>query len=106
MRASELPEKWKLVLDAINRDDYDLANDLAVKFEFDRDRQQEQRGRRSNYTYFAKDTTGKVYSSTNASKLSKKFGKARSYVGAMIANREGRPVTSGDLEGWVFWKEA
>ena len=31
MRASEAPDKWKLVLDTINRDDYDLANELAVK---------------------------------------------------------------------------
>ena len=105
MRASEAPDKWRLVLDAINRDDYDLANKLAVKFGFDKDRQ-EQRGRRTIYTYFAKDTTGKVYSNANASELSMELGKARSYVSATIANREGIPVTSGDLEGWVFWKEA
>ena len=105
MRASELPEKWQLVLDAINRDDYDLASKLAVRFEFDRDRQREQRGRKSIYTYFAQDTTGKVYSNANASELSRKLGKAPSYVAATVANREGRPVMSGDLEGWVFWKE-
>jgi len=107
MRASEAPDKWKLVLDTINRDDYDLANELAVKFEFDRDRQREQenRGRRSIYTYFVKDTTGKVYSSTNSSELSKKFGKAPSYVRSMVAKRKGRPVTSGEFKGWVFWKE-
>lgn len=106
MRASEAPDKWQLVLDALSVGDIKLANELAVKFEFDRSRQKEQRSRRSIYTYFAKDTTGKVYSNTSASELSKEFGKAPNYVSSMISQRKGRPVTSGELKGWVFWKEA
>ena len=106
MRASEAPEKWQLVLDALSVGDIKLANELAVKFGFDRNRQKEQKSRRSFCTYFAKDTTGKVYSNTKASELSKKFGKAPNYVSSMISKREGRPVTSGELKGWVFWKEA
>ena len=34
MRASKAPEQWQQVLDAVNRDDYELANKLAVKYGF------------------------------------------------------------------------
>ena len=105
MRASKAPEKWQLVLDAANRADYKLANELAVKFEFDRDSHPEQKSRRSIHTYFAKDAEGKVYSNAKASELSKEFGKAPNYVSSMIVKRKGRPVASGELKGWVFWKE-
>ncbi|WP_373786525.1 hypothetical protein [Jeotgalibaca porci] len=105
MRATQAPEKWQLVLNALNTGNIELAHKLAIKFEFDKDHQVERRGRTSGYTYFARDTEGKVYSNTNASALSRQFGKVSSYVTAMIGKRKGRPVLNGDLKGWTFWKE-
>ena len=106
MRASELPEKWQLVLDALSLGDIELAHRLVVKFEFDKDKQDQRGVKTSGYTYFARDTKGRVYSNTNASALSRRLGKASSYVTVMIRKQKGRPVSRGDLKGWVFWKEA
>lgn len=105
MRATEAPDKWQLVLNALNIGDLELAHRLVVKFEFDKDKQYQRRVKTSGYTYFARDTKGRVYSNTNASALSRQFGKVSSYVTSMIGKRKGRPVLNGDLKGWVFWKE-
>lgn len=105
MRATDAPDKWQLVLDALSVGDIKLANELAVKFEFDKDKQDQRGVKTSGYTYFARDAKGSVYSNTNASALSRRLGKTSSYVAAMICKRKGRPVSNGDLKGWVFWKE-
>ena len=106
MRASELPDKWQLVLDALSLGDIELAHRLAIKYEFDQNKQIQKSGRKSGYTYFAKDAEGKIHSSTNSAELSRRIGKATSYVTVMIRKQKGRPVSRGDLKGWVFWKEA
>lgn len=105
MRASRALEKWQLVLNALNIGDIELAHRLAVKFEFDKDKQDQRGFETSGYTYFARDAKGRVYSNTNASALSRQFGKTSSYVASMICKRKGRPVSKGDLKGWKFWKE-
>ena len=105
MRASKAPDKWQLVLDALSLGDEELANKLVIKYQFDKDSPEHRQINASGYTYVAKDTEDKVYSSTNASELSRRIGKVSSYVNAMITKRNGSPVSSGDFKGWVFWKE-
>ena len=111
MRASQAPEQWKLVLDAVNADDYELANKLAVKYNFaskvnkeglvDDIRHEPVKG-----DYVAMDPDGKMYCHVHASAVSTHLGLSFSYAGSAINRLEkhGGVVQRGKMKGWKFWK--
>ena len=112
MRASKAPEQWKLVLDAVNNDDYELANKLAVKYQFASEVHKEKaiddiRDEPVPGDYVAMDPDGKMYCHVHASAVSTHLGLSFSYVGSAIARRGGRgaTVTKGKMKGWKMWKE-
>lgn len=113
MRASLAPEQWKLVLDAVNNDDYELANKLAVKYGFaikvhkekvvDDIRHEPVKG-----DYVAQSPDGKMYCHAHASAVSTHLGLSFTYVGSAVARsgKHGNTVKRGRMKGWKFWKEA
>lgn len=113
MRATQAPDKWKLVLNAINQDDYKLANKLAVKYNFASEIKKEKVVEDVRHTplkgdYVAMDPDGKMYCHEIASDLSRYLGLSISYVGSAIPRLEryGGAVKKGKMKGWKFWKEA
>ena len=112
MRASKAPDKWKLVLDAVNKNDYDLANKLAIKYKFASKVKEEKvyddvRHEVLKGDYVAMDPDGKMYCHEFAAALSRYLGLAHSYVASAIGRLEahGGVSKSGRLKGWTFWKE-
>lgn len=112
MRARHAPEQWQLVLDAINRDDYELANKLAVKFKFSTEAYKEKaaegvRHKPLQGDYVAMDPDGKMYCHVIASDLSRHLGLSISYVGSAVPRLEryGGAIKKGKMKGWIFWKE-
>lgn len=110
MRATQAPEQWQLVLDAVNAGNYELANELVVKYKFV--------GEVSNGNDFirdiplkgdcvAMDTDGKIYCHESGRALSRHLGLSPSYVNSAIIRLEkyGGLSLSGRMEGWKFWKE-
>lgn len=112
MRASELPDKWQLVLDAINRDDYELANKLAVKYNFASKVSEEKtvdnvRHMPLKGDYVAMDPEGKIHCHEIAAALSRYLGLSHSYVASAIGRLEKYDglSLSGNMKGWKFWRE-
>lgn len=112
MRARHAPDKWQLVLDAINRDDYDLANKLAVKYNFASKVHKEKVVDDVRHTpvsgdYVAKSPDGKMYCHEFAAALSTYLGLSHSYVASAIGRLEARGGVSksGRVKGWKFWQE-
>ena len=112
MRATQAPDKWKLVLDAISDDDYELANKLAVKYNFASRVYKESvvddvRHRPLKGDYVAMDPDGKVYCHEFSSVLSKYLGLSSSYVAMALPRLEKHDgySQSGKMKGWRFWKE-
>lgn len=111
MRASEAPEQWKLLLDAVNANDYELANKLAIKYNFGIKANEEKtvdnvRHKPLKGDYVALDPNGKMYCHEIGGALSRYLGLTRSYVSS-AAVRLGRhnAVKKGKMKGWVFWRE-
>lgn len=112
MRATQAPEQWKLVLDAINKDDYELANKLAVEYKFakqigvekvvDDIRHEPKKG-----DYVAQSPDGKMHCHEFAASLSTYLGLSHSYVASAIGRLEphGGVSKSGRVKGWKFWQE-
>ena len=111
MRASQAPEQWKLVLDAVNADDYELANKLAVKYKFatkaNRDKALDVRHTPVSGDYVAMDPSGKMYCHEKANVLSMHLGLSFSYVTSAIKRlgRQGGYSRAGAMKGWKFWQE-
>jgi len=114
MRASKAPEKWQLVLNAINQDDYELANKLAIKYNFaSKAKVKEEkvyddvRHTPLKGDYVAMDPDGKMYSHEFAAALSTYLGLSHSYVAVAISRLEKYDgySRSGKMKGWKFWKE-
>ena len=112
MRATQAPEQWQLVLDAINQDDYELANNLAVKYNFASKANEEEatvvvRHSPLKGDYVAMDPSGKMYCHKFGSALSSYLGMVHSYVAVSIPRleRHGGVVKKGKMKGWKFWKE-
>lgn len=108
MRATKLPNKWKLVLQAAAEGEWDVAHRLVKKYEFDKDTQEIElvdvpeipQGH-----YGAVSPSGELYSSVSALGLSDELGKHEAYVYGR-ANRAGRKrIKMGEMKGWVFWKQ-
>lgn len=110
MRASQAPEQWQEVLNAINRDDYELANKLAVKYNFASKIKEETVYDDVRYEPLKGDSVamspdGTMYCHESARALSRHLGLSESYVGAMVrrlAKHDGLS-TSGGMRGWRFW---
>lgn len=112
MRATQAPEQWRLVLNAINQDDYELANKLAVKYDFVSKVDEEDitvvvRHSPLKGDYVAQSPDGKMYCHESGNALSIYLGLAHSYVGVSIPRLEkrGGVVTKGVMKGWTFWRE-
>ena len=112
MRASRAPEKWQLVLNAINRDDYELANKLAVKYNFASKVKEETVYDDVRHTplkgdYVAQSPDGKIHCHEFAGALSRYLGLSHSYIGGAVIRLEkhGGYSRSGNMKGWTFWKE-
>ena len=112
MRASRAPEKWQFILDAVNQDDYDLANKLAIKYKFAIKANEEKTVDNVRHTplkgdYVAMDPDGKMYCHEFAAALSRYLGLTHSYVAGAIGRLEkhGGYSRSGNMKGWTFWKE-
>ena len=111
MRASKAPEKWQLVLNAINQDDYELANQLAIKYNFASKASEKKvydiRHEPEKGDYVAQSPDGKIYCHEFAAALSKYLGLSHSYVASAIGRLEehGGVSRSGRVKGWKFWQE-
>ena len=112
MRASKAPEQWQLVLNAINQDDYELANQLAIKYNFASKASEEKivdniRHDPVKGDYVAQSPDGKIYCHEFAAALSTYLGLSHSYVASAIGRLEayGGVSRSGRVKGWKFWKE-
>lgn len=110
MRASKAPDKWQLVLNAINQDDYELANQLAIKYNFASKAHEEKvvdnvRHEPLLGDYVAMDPNGTMYCHEFGGALSRYLGLAHSYVGSAAARLDGNAVIKGKMKGWKFWKE-
>lgn len=112
MRASRAPEQWQQVLDALNKNDYDLANKLAIKYKFASKDNQEKtyndiRHEPLKGDYVAQSPDGKLYCHEIASRLSISLGLSRSYVACAIGRLgpNDRSPKSGRVKGWKFWQE-
>ena len=112
MRATQAPDKWKLVLDAISDDDYELANKLAVKYKFSSGVYKEKavddvRHRPLKGDYVVMDPDGNVYCHEFSSVLSRYLDLSNSYVSTALPRLEKHDgyARSGKMKGWKFWKE-
>ena len=112
MRATQAPDKWELVLDAISDGDYELANKLAVKYKFaskvyKNKSVDDVRHRPLKGDYVAMDPDGNVYCHELASVLSRYLGLSNSYVSMALPRLEKHDgySQSGKLKGWKIWKE-
>ena len=112
MRASQAPEQWKLVLGAINKNDYELANKLAVKYKFASKISEEKviddiRHEPLKGDYVVQSPDGKLYCHEFAAVLSRYLGLSHSYVASAIGRLEasGGVSRSGRVKGWKFWQE-
>jgi len=114
MRASKVPEQWQQVLDALNKNDYELANKIAVKYKFASKTIKEEE---INYDdirhipkkgdYVAQSPNGDIYCHEFSGALSRYLGFSHSYVGTAISRlKKYDGITkSGKMKGWKFWKE-
>ena len=111
MRASEAPEYWQEVLDAMNADDYKLAHKLAVKYKFatrsHRDKVHDVRHTPLKGDYVAMNPRGKMFCHEKANILSMHLGLSSSYVASAIkrVEKQGGYAQAGAMKGWEFWKE-
>ncbi len=116
MRASHAPEKWKLVLDALNKNDYDLANKLAIKYKFASKTIKEEeeeivyddiRYEPKKGDYVAQSPDGKLYCHEVSAALSRYLGFSDSYVGTAASRlkKHGGIAKSGKMKGWRIWKQ-
>lgn len=112
MRATQAPEQWQEVLNAINQDDYKLANKLAVKYSFAGAINKEKivddvRHTPDKGNYVAMDPDGKMYCHEFGSTLSRYLGLSISYVASAIPRLEKHDGYSraGGMKGWKFWQE-
>ena len=112
MRASRAPEQWQQVLDALNKNDYELANKLAFKYNFAINDKKEKayndiRHEPLKGDYVAQSPDGKMYCHEIASRLSISLGLSRSYVACAIGRlgANDKSPKSGRVKGWKFWKE-
>ena len=111
MRASKAPEKWQQVLNAINQDDYELANQLAIKYNFAIKASEKKvydiRHEVLKGDYVAQRPDGKIYCHEFAAALSTYLGLSHSYVASAIGRLEahGGVSRSGRVKGWKFWQE-
>ena len=112
MKARHAPEQWQLVLNAINQDDYELANKLAVKYSFASVINKEKIIDDIRHTplkgdYVVMDPDGKTYCHVHASTLSRHLGLSISYVASAIPRLEKHDGYSraGGMKGWRFWQE-
>lgn len=111
MRASEAPEQWQEVLNAMNADDYELAHELALKYRFttksNRDKALDVRYKPLKGDYVAMDPSGKKYCHEKANVLSTYLGLSFSYVTSAIKRLggEGGYSKTGVMKGWKFWRE-
>ena len=109
MRASKAPEQWQQVLDAVNRDDYELANKLAVKYGFGSAVNKEKIVDNIRHTplkgdYVAQSPDGKMYCHERANALSMHLGLSFSYVASAIKRlgRQGGYSQSGKVKGYLI----
>ena len=112
MRASEAPEYWQEVLNALNAYDYELAHKLAVKYRFVPRPKGEKELETVRHTpmkgdYVAMDPKGKIYCHEKANVLSGYFGLSSTYVISAIKRlgEDGGYSKSGRMRGWRFWRE-
>ena len=110
MRASRAPEQWQEVLNAINKDDYELANKLAIKYRFASRVKEETvyddvRHEPLKGDFVAMSPDGTMHCHEFARALSRHIGLSESYVGAMVKRlaKHGGLSTSGVMKGWRFW---
>lgn len=113
MRASEAPEQWKEVLTAINRDDYELAHKLAIKYRFATRSNKDAvfynvRHMPDSGDYVAMDPKGNIYCHEKANVLSEYLGLSFSYVSSAVKRQGGYSrsgAVKGIMKGWRFWRE-
>ena len=109
MRATEVPEKWQEVLKAVNREDYELARTLAVKYGFTKNSERqivyaEVRLEPIKGDYVAQSPDGKLYCHKSARALSRYLGMSGTYV-SNVVSRTDKPIPRGKMKGWKFWIE-
>ena len=105
MRATQAPEQWNKLLDAINADDYKLAHKICVTYGFDGRTVVPDKPKVPYGHYAAMNPEGKVVHSKFASVLSRHLGFSSNYITMKIRETKGRPLRQGKMKGWTFWKE-
>jgi len=114
MRASKAPEQWQQILDAVNKNDYDLANKIAVKYKFAIKANKEEeivyddiRHEPLKGDYVAQSPDGKLYCHKVSAALSRYLGFSASYVGTAASRlkKHGGIAKSGKMKGWRIWKQ-
>lgn len=108
MRATQAPEQWRKLLNAVANNDYDLAHHICVTYEFngvDGRTVVREKPKVSTNHYVAMSPYGDVYHHEYANELSKSLGLSEGYVISNIRTTGGRPVRQGKMKGWTFWKQ-
>ena len=105
MRATQAPEQWRKLLDAVDNKDYDLAHHICVTYKFNGDSSSPTQKNVPVGHYLAMAPDGTIYHDEFGSGLSRKLNMSDSYVKKVIAKDEGVMLKRGKFKGWRFWKQ-
>lgn len=105
MRATENPEQWEKLLNAINAHDYKLAHKICITYGFDGRVVALEKPKVPYGHYAAMSPEGNVVHNEFASVLSRYLGFSSSYITMKIRETKGRPLIQGKMKGWTFWQE-
>ena len=96
-RASEHPEQWGLVLEALRRDDIELARQLTIKYEFGKD------SGNGLYTYYWEAPDGRTGKVGNIGSVMVLLDRSMSFVNTAF-REQGDHLTwdAGDSKGWFI----
>lgn len=104
MIATEAPEQWNKLLEAVVNNDYNSAHKICVTYNFNKDE-------RTTYktqmrAYVAKSPKGEITYHESIMALARHLEFSESHL-RMVVRESGKgiPFTRGGLSGWEFWEK-
>ena len=104
MRATQAPEQWRKLLNAVANKNYDLAHKICVTYKFNKDN-------RTTYkvqmrSYVAKSPKGEITHHESVMALARSLEFSETHLRTVVRETgKGIPFTRGGLAGWEFWEK-
>ena len=104
MRATQAPEQWRKLHDAVVNGDYESANKICVTYDFNKDERTTYKTQMRSYV--AKSPEGEITHHESVMALARSLEFSESHLRTVVRESgKGVPFTKGGLAGWEFWEK-